>query len=106
MIEHPQIRRQVQEQRSQVALEVVLILWAIASTMILARTILILMHINDRIWIGQFVYGMTRPVAQFLDSIPGLSRIIVGPLSLTDMVLLAVVILFPLGLLATSTRGT
>lgn len=105
MIEHPDVRRRVQEQRSQVALEILLVLWSIVSTVILARTLLVLMHIGDGVWVGRFVYGIANPVASFMESVPGLARPMMGPLTMTDLLLLAVVVLFPLGLLATSTRA-
>jgi hypothetical protein len=104
MINHPQARRRAQEQRSQVALEVLLILYAIAATVVIARTVLILLHISDRIWIGRMVYGLTSLLTDPLSSVPGFSAELVGPLTMVDLLLLGLVALFPLGLLATSKR--
>lgn len=104
MINHPQARRQAQQQRSQVALEVVLVLYAIAATVVIARTVLILLHVSDRIWIGRVIYGITSLITDPMSSVPGFSAELVGPLTMVDLLFLGVVALFPLGLMATSRR--
>lgn len=104
MIEHPQARRRVQEQRSQVALEVLLILYALLATVVLVRTVLVLLHISDRIWVGSFIYGLTSPVTDALAVVPGFNHPLVGPLTMVDIILLALVVLFPLGIVATGGR--
>ena len=102
MIDHPQARRRAQEQRSQVAVEVLLFLYAIAATVVISRTVLILLHVSDRIWIGRMIYGATALITDPLSMVPGLSVQLVGPLTMVDLLLLGLVALFPLGLLATS----
>lgn len=104
MIDHPNVRRRAQEQRSQVALEVLLVLYAIAATVVIARTVLILLHVSDRIWIGRMIYGTTSLITDPMSTIPGFSVALVGPLTMVDLLLLGLVALFPLGLLATSRR--
>lgn len=104
MINHPHARRRVQEQRSQVALEVLLVLYAIVATVVIARTVLILLSVSDRIWIGRLIYGMTSLFTEPLSTVPGFSVQLVGPLTMVDLLLLGLVALFPLGLLATSKR--
>lgn len=104
MIDHPQARRRAQEQRSQVALEVLLIIYAIGATVIVARTVLILLHVSDRIWIGRVVFGLTSLITDPLGSVPGFSAQLVGPLTMVDLLMLSLVALFPLGLMATSRR--
>jgi hypothetical protein len=104
MIDHPQARRRAQEQRSQVALEVLLIIYAIGATVIVARTVLILLHVSDRIWIGRVVYGSTSLLTDPLGSVPGFSAQLIGPLTMVDLLMLGLVALFPLGLMATSRR--
>jgi hypothetical protein len=104
MIDHPQARRRAQEQRSQVAFEVLLILYAIGATVILARTVLILLDVSDRIWIGRMVYGLTSLITDPISSVPGFAVELVGPLTMVDLLLLGLVALFPLGLMATSKR--
>lgn len=104
MIEHPQARRRVQEQRSQVALEVLLVLYATMATIVLIRTVLVVLHVSDRVWVGSFIYGLTSPVTDALAVVPGFSRALLGPLTMVDFILLAFVVLFPLGIVATG-RG-
>lgn len=104
MIDHPQARRRAQEQRSQVAVEVLLFLYAIAATVVISRTVLILLQVSDRIWIGRMIYGTTSMITDPLSLVPGFSARLVGPLTMVDLLLLGLVALFPLGLLATSRR--
>lgn len=104
MIEHPQARRRVQEQRSQVALEVLLVLYAMMATIVLIRTVLVVLHVSDRVWVGSFIYGLTSPVTDALAVVPGFGRALLGPLTMVDFILLAFVVLFPLGIVATG-RG-
>lgn len=106
MIEHPQARRRVQEQRSNVAMEILLVLYAMAATIVLIRTVLVVLEITDRIWIGAFIYGMTSLITEALGAVPGFSRELVGPLTMVELILLGLVMLFPLGLVATSRRHT
>ncbi len=104
MIQHPQARRRVQEQRSQVALEVLLVLYAVLATIVLIRTVLVLLHISERIWVGSFIYRLTSPVTDALAVVPGFRRALLGPLTMVDIILLALVVLFPLGIVATGGR--
>lgn len=104
MIEHPQARRRVQEERSQVAMEVLLALYAILATIVLIRTVLVLLGITDRIWVGSFIYGLTAPVTDALAIVPGFSHELLGPLTMVELILLGLVVLFPLGLVATAGR--
>ncbi len=104
MISHPQTRRSVQEQRSQVAIEIVMVLYAIATTIVVARTVLILLHISDRVWIGRVIYGLTSMITDPMSMLPGFSVELVGPLTMVDLLFLGLIALFPLGLVATSKR--
>lgn len=106
MIEHPHVRRRVQEQRSQVATEILLILYAIVATIVLVRTVLVVFRISDRVWIGSFVYGITSPITNALGRVPGFTRELVGPLTMVELILLGMVVLFPLGLAATARSGS
>lgn len=102
MIEQPHVRRRVQEQRSQVATEILLILYAIVATVIVMRTVLVLLEISDRVWVGSFIYGITSPVTDALAVIPGFTRELIGPLTMVELILMGMVVLFPLGLVAMS----
>ena len=103
MIEGPQLHRR-RHGRSQVATELLILAYAVVATIVLIRTVLVLLEITDRIWIGSFIYGLTAPVTDVLARLPGFGRELVGTLTLTDLVLLALVVLFPLGMVATSGR--
>lgn len=104
MIEHPLDRRRAQQARSQVALEVILVLYSLFATMVVIRTILILLDVSERVWIGRMVLGTTAEITDRLEQVPGFGGQLLGPLSLVDLVLLALVVLFPLGLIAASPR--
>jgi hypothetical protein len=104
MIEHQRLRRRDQESRPQLATELLITVYAVLATIVLIRTVLVLLEITERIWIGSFIFGMTAPVTDALMRVPGLGRDILGPLTMTDIILLALVVLFPLGLVATSGR--
>ncbi|CAN0512190.1 unnamed protein product [Phaeothamnion confervicola] len=62
------------------------------------------MEVADRIWIGAFIYGITGHVTAYLDRLPGASTVLLWNLSVSDLTLLAPVVLFPLGLIAIGGR--
>lgn len=86
------------------ALEVLLVVYAIGATIVVVRTIMLLLGVTDRVWIGRVVFGSTALVTDALARVPGFGHQLVGPFTLVDLLLLALVVLFPLGLLATSPR--
>lgn len=104
MIQHPQQRRRVNEARNKVALEVILVVYAIGATIVVVRTIMLLLGVTDRVWIGRMVYGSTALITDALARVPGFGHQIVGPFTMVDLLMMAIVILFPLGLLASSPR--
>lgn len=104
VIQHPQQRRRMAEARNKVALEVLLFLYAVGATIVIVRTILLLFGVTDRVWIGRVVYGSTSLITDALANIPGFGHAILGQFTMVDLLLIALVVLFPLGLLATSPR--
>lgn len=104
MIEHSHIRRRTQEPSSQVGIEILLVLYAIVATIVLIRTVLVLLRISDRVWVGSFIYGLTAPLTEALAVVPGFSRELLGPLTMVELIMLGLVVLFPLGLVAMSGR--
>lgn len=104
MIQHPQQRRRLNEARNKVALEVILVVYAVGATIVVVRTIMLLLGVTDRVWIGRMVFGSTALVTDALARVPGFGHHLVGPFTMVDLLMLAVVILFPLGLLASSPR--
>ena len=75
--------------------------YSVAAAAILFRTVLVLFGVSDRVWLGAFVYRLFQPVTDILAQLPGASRGVLGRLSLLDVTLLAIVVLFPLGVIAT-----
>ena len=104
VIQHPQQRRRLEEARNKVALEVILVVYALGATVVIVRTIMLLIGVTDRVWIGRMVYGSTSLFTDALAKVPGFGHVIVGPFTMVDLLLLAIVVLFPLGLLASSPR--
>lgn len=104
MIQHPQQRRRMSEARNKIALEVLLVVYAVGATIVLVRTIMLLLNVTDRVWIGRIVFGSTALFTDALARVPGFGHELVGPFTMVDLLMLAIVILFPLGLLASSPR--
>lgn len=105
MLEQASRRRRLQSGRSQLATELLLTAFAAVGTVIVLRTVLVVLEISDRIWIGQFVYGLTRPVTNLLAFIPGAERTVCGRLTTVDITLLGLLVLFVLGIVATGGRS-
>lgn len=87
--------------RSQLATELLLTCFALVGSVILLRTVLIMLRITDRVWIGEFIYGLTRPVTDVLEFLPGTHLVVIWNLTTIDLTLLGCVLLFFLGIIAT-----
>jgi hypothetical protein len=94
-----------QEFRSQVFIEILLNLYAVVGAFVVIRALLLTIGVTDRVWIGRTIYRATRPLVLPFSFIPGSDFTIVGSLTLTDVTLLAGVVLFPLALLVLSPRA-
>lgn len=103
-IQHPEERRRLTEARSKVALEVLLHVYAVGATIVVVRTIMLLIGVTDRVWIGKMTFGSTAVVTDALAAVPGFGHVILGPFSLLDLILIAAVLLIPLGMLASTPR--
>ncbi|MGI8477926.1 MAG: hypothetical protein ACR2OO_16385 [Thermomicrobiales bacterium] len=93
-----------QEAQSQIALELVLNLYAVLGALVVVRSLLLALRVDDRVWIGRSIYGVTRLIEKPFTYVPGSAREILGNFTLADLTLLAGVILFPLGILAAKGR--
>jgi len=100
----PALRQRRRAGSSQLGMELLLTAYAAVSAVILLRTVLAAMEVTDRIWIGTFIYGITDHVTTYLDRLPGASTVLLWNLSVSDLTLLAPVVLFPLGLIAIGGR--
>ncbi len=105
MLEQAERRRVQMSTRSQLATELLLTSFALVASIIVLRTLLVVLDISDRIWIGEFIYGLTSPVTSLLDFLPGAERVLYRNLTTVDLTLLAIIPLFLLGIVATG-RGT
>jgi hypothetical protein len=101
MLEQAERRRVQLSTRSQLATELLLTCFAFAGSIIVLRTVLVVLDVTDRIWIGRFVYGLTNPVTRVLGFLPGTDRELWGNLTVIDFTLLSFIFLFLLGVLAT-----
>lgn len=104
MLEQASRRRKANAARSQLATELLMLTYSLIAAAILFRTVLVALGISDRVWLGMFIYGLTAPVTDVLATFPGAERAVFGRLTLLDVTLLTVVILFPLGVSATGDR--
>ncbi len=99
-------RRRVQlSTRSQLATELLLTCFALVGSIIVLRTVLVVIGVTERIWIGEFVYGLTSPVTRALGFLPGAHRQLYGNLTTVDFTLLAFLFLFLLGVIATGRQN-
>lgn len=95
-------RRRIQmATRSQLATELLLTAFALVGSIIVLRTVLVVLDISDRVWIGEFIYGLTSPITRVLAFLPGADWEIYRNLTTVDLTLLAFLLLFLLGVLAT-----
>ena len=104
MIDQVPGRGRIDSGRSQLATELLLTAYALVSAITILRTLLVILGITDRVWLGSFVYGLTDPITKVLDAIPGADRALILGLTLADLTFLAPVLLFPLGLFAIGAR--
>jgi len=100
MIDQARRRRELPSGRSQLATEMVLTFFAVVSSVILFRTLLVLLGVTERVWIGRFIYGLTDPVTKVIGRLPGADRELWQHLTTVDVTLLAFIPLFMLGIIA------
>lgn len=88
--------------RSHAVTMVILTGYAVIAAMIVMRTVLVAFGATESVWMGRFVFGITGRATDVLEQIPGSTQAFIGPFSVIDLSLLGLVLLFPLGLVATS----
>ncbi len=93
-------RRGPQVRRSQVALEVVLTLYALVGAALVLRLVFLALGVDDRVWAGATIYNLTDRVVWPLTLLPGAERPLLGDAALPDLTVVAAVALVPVGLLA------
>jgi len=87
-------------ERSQVALEIGLIVYSMVATLVLARLVLLAIGIDERLWVGEFVFQFTDPAVRILQFLPGSERTLVGNVTLPDATLAAIIALVSFASLA------
>jgi hypothetical protein len=92
-----------QELKSQIALELLLNVYAIVGALVLLRTLLLTIGVDDQLWLGSTIYRLSDPIIKPLTLLPGSTLVVFHSLTVADLTLLAGVVLFPLGIYA---RGT
>jgi hypothetical protein len=88
------------DRRSRALFEIALWLYAILSALIVARIVILALNVQGNIWIVEFIDRLTNNLVWPLQALPGGSTLIAGNLTLTDVTLITVVLLFPLVLMA------
>ena len=83
---------------SQIALEVVVNLYAAIAVLFVARAVLLVGDVDSRVWIGRMVYRFTDPLVVPFGLLPGANRTFIGKFGLADFTILAIVVLIPLSL--------
>ncbi len=106
MLDQAARRRRIRaaEQRSWSVTLAVLNVYAVIAAIIVLRTVLVAFGATESIWMGRFIYGLTSRVTDVLAALPGATREIWGPFTMVDISLVGLVLLFPLGLVASSGR--
>jgi len=87
-------------ERSQIALELALLAYSAVATVVVARLVLLTVDVDDRIWVGQFVFQFTDFAVSALEILPGSNRRLIGNVTLPDATLAAIVALIPIASLA------
>lgn len=96
----------VQEARSQAAVTVAILVYAVGGALVVVRALLLTIGIDRSFWSGRFVLGLTDAVFSPLSRVPIASTSVVGNLTLLDLTAVVGVVLVPIGLLAfASSRG-
>ncbi len=98
MLDQAQRRRNQLTMRSQLATELLLTSFALVAAVILLRTVLVMLSITDRVWIGEFIFGLTRPVTDVLEYLPGAHLELIWNLNTVDVTLLGFIVLFLSGI--------
>jgi hypothetical protein len=93
-------RRRVSEQRSYAVSIVALNVYAAVAAVIVLRTVLVALGATESIWMGRFIERLMGRVTGAMEVLPGATREIVGPFTMVDISLMGIVLLFPLGVIA------
>jgi hypothetical protein len=93
-----------QEIRSHLAFELLLNAYAIGGALMIFRALLKALEVDGNLWVGAAIYGITDLIERPISLLPGSDSIVFGDMTLADSTLVALVVLFPLGLLVWGNR--
>ena len=91
--------------RSELALNLALLVYTGVASLVLVRLILLALSIDRRLWIGATLLRYTDPVADLLARLPGGDRAFIGDITLADLTLLGLLTLVPIGIVARGRRA-
>ncbi len=72
-------------EQSQIALELALTSYAAIVTLVLIRLLLLAVGVDDRLWVGEFVFQFTDPAVRVLQFLPGSDRTLFGKVTLPEL---------------------
>jgi hypothetical protein len=88
------------EFRARALFEIGLWAYAVISALIVARILILAFNVEGNVWVVEFIDGLTNLFVWPLQRLPGGDRQIAGELTLSDVTLLAFVLIIPLFLIA------
>jgi hypothetical protein len=86
--------------RSQIAVRLGLVLYAMLGTAFALRCMVLVFHFPDTVWTVQQILSLTAPLLRPLRFLPGASRSIAGEATLADLTIMLLLVAVPLALLA------
>ena len=88
------------EFRSRALFEIGLWAYSMISALIVARILILAFNVEGNVWVVEFIEGLTSMFVWPLERLPGGDRQLAGELALSDLTLLAFVLIVPLFLIA------
>lgn len=79
-------------------------IYSIIAGLVLIRSLFLSIGIEDSLWVGSVIYGLTDPLVAPIRFIPGGDFTLVGDLAVADLTVLAVVLAVPVILAARRPR--
>jgi hypothetical protein len=86
--------------RSQIAVRLGLVLYAVLATAFALRCMVLIFHFPDTVWTVEQILALTSPLQRPLRLLPGASRSMVGDATLADLTVMLLLVAAPLALLA------
>lgn len=94
----------VQEARSQTAITLAILVYAVGGALSLVRALLLVVGLDATFWAGDLVIGTTDLVFGPLSRLPIAATVVISHLTLLDLTAVVGVVMVPIGLLAFGSR--